>query len=317
MSQTSQGRTSMVDGRIVWCVGKTPLEGRKKTDMNTRQPVIDQKTGEQVVEFGFGLAVPKSALANPDALDPNKPGVWTQMHEEAFTLYPNRQIPPSFAMKYKDGDGVDHRGQPFANREGHAGCIILSCTTRIPIKFFRFENGTNTLLDAATGGIKCGDFVRVQLHIKAHPGAGTAKAGLYLNPGAVQLIGVGTEIINTPSGDDIFGQAAPPTPQGATAVGAIPQTVAPFPGMPQAPVSVAPPTMVQPPGQPAPMGPPPAHHAVLPQQFQPPPGGAPAPGYPTVPSVAQPPPMPGQYGPAPVGVAPTAYPSNGMPPIPR
>lgn len=328
MSQTNPGRTSMVDGRIVWVVGNL-FTGRKKTDMNTRQPVIDQKTGEQVIEYGFGLAVEKRLLNMPDALDPQKPGVWQQMMAEAMTLYPNGQIPPSFAMKYSDGDGVDHTGKPFNQREGHAGCIVLKCTTRIPIKYFKFENGTNTLLDAATGGIKCGDYVRVQLQIKAHPGAGTAKAGLYLNPGAVQLIGVGAEIINTPSGDDIFGTAQAAVPQGATAPGAMPVVSAPFPGMPmpaQPPAAVNPvpgyPQQPVAPPQAAPQMPPPAHHAVLPQQFQPPPGGMPAPGYPaTAPApVYQPPyqpvtapPMQPQFPQAVAAPAPQGMPMPGAP----
>lgn len=305
MSQDSTGTTVMVDGRIVWQVAKTLFEGRPKTDQNTKQPRYN-KAGEPMIEYGFGLSIQKSVLTQCAQGQPGE--VWMAMHAEAFKLFPSAaatgQVPPSFAMKYKDGDGLDDKGIPFAQREGYAGNIVLACTTTIPIKWFRFENGQNFLVNE---GIKCGDYVRVQLNIKSHPAHGAGKAGLYLNPMAVQFIGHGKEIINTPSGDQIFGTAMPPLPAGASATPLAPQPgqmlVPQYPqGFPAPPGGMAPPMPGYAP--PPPVYQPPAptpqpHFGVLPPVHQPPAGGMPM-GYP----------QPGNV-PMPVG-----YPAPGAPAIP-
>ena len=202
--QQSNGNNVMVQGRLVWVTGPSMFEGKQKTDFNTNQPVFGQD-GSPVKEYGFGLAVPKvDPKTGQNTEEFTK--LWQALHQEAFTLFPNGKVPPNFSMKFKDGDGIDHNGKSFADREGYAGHIVLACTTQIPIKFFRFEGGNNILVN---DGIKCGDYVNVQLNIKAHPAKAQGKAGLYVNPSAVQLIQQGKEIINTPSGDQIFGQAAP------------------------------------------------------------------------------------------------------------
>lgn len=258
MSATNTTRTVMVQGRIVWTAGDL-FKGKPKVDQYTKQPVIDQKTGKQKVEFGFGLAVPKSILGQTAAGQPGE--IWAAMHEEAYSLYPSRQLPPAFAMKYKDGDGVDHNGQSFATREGYAGHIVLACTTSIPIKFFKYEAGNNILINE---GIKCGDYVNVQVSVKAHPPIGQGKAGLYLNPNAVQFLGYGKEIVNAPSGDNIFGATAPALPSGASAVPLAPQQGMLIPTAQQslaAPMQPAFPQAAQQSPQP--------HYAVLPGIHQP------------------------------------------------
>jgi hypothetical protein len=260
--QASNGRTVMCAGRIVWLSGDL-FKGRIKMQFGTQTPVTN-KLGEQVREYGFGLAVPKSELGKPG-------GIWEALHEEAYTLFPSRQIPPSFAMKYKDGDGIDDKGIPFAQREGYAGHIVLACTTTLPIKFFKWENGQNILINE---GIKCGDYVNVQINIKAHGAIGAGKAGLYVNPMAVQFLGYGKEIIPQASGNDIFGQQAPVIPPGASAMPLVP-SAAPLIPTP----SAAQPVYAQPTPAPAP------HYGVVPQQFQPPAGGQPMPMQPAQPAM--------------------------------
>jgi hypothetical protein len=250
----SNGKQVMVQGRIVWVSGDL-FKGKLQTDMHTNAPRLN-KAGEQMRQYGFGLAVPKSVLGQTGKGEPGE--IWAAIHEEAFTLFPSRQLPPAFAMKYKDGDGIDDKGAPFSSREGYAGHLVFACTTSLPIKFFKWENGQNILINE---GIKCGDYVNVQLSIKAHPAAGQAKAGLYLNPNAVQFLGFGKEIINTPSGDQIFGIQAPPQMGSAT-------PIAP-PGMlvPQGqPPSYAAPVSNYAPPAAAPVQP---HYGVLPQAHQP------------------------------------------------
>ncbi len=291
MANESSGRNVLVDGRIVWTAGSL-FTGRLQTLFGTQTPAMNQ-AGEQKVQYGFGLAVPKAVL---NQTGPGQPGeIWAAIHEEAFTMFPSRQIPPGFAMKYKDGDGVDDQGKPFNLREGYAGHLVFALTTALPIKYYKFENGNNVMINE---GIKCGDHVRVQVSVKAHGAIGAGKAGLYLNPNAVQFLGYGTEIISAPSGDAIFGMSAPPLPIGATAMPAAPTS---FPGMPQAVVPPGYPPQAQgwqPPA--APQGPTP-NYGVLPPTHQPPPGGSP------MPSNGQwPPPYPQQpQGPAPV---PQGYP---------
>ncbi len=286
----------MVQGRIVWTSGDL-FKGRQKIDMNTKQPRRNA-AGEIMMEYGFGLAVMKASLAQTGAGQPGE--IWAAIHAEAMTLYPNGQIPPSFAMKYKDGDTIDDKGISFAQREGYSGHLVFACTTSLPIKYFKYENGNNILINE---GIKCGDYVNVQLQIKAHPAFGQGKAGLYLNPNAVQLLGYGKEIINTPSGDAIFGTQALPQYPGASAMPVAPTAgplVPPPMGQP-----FAPPQGQQPSYQPPmPAAAPQPHYAVVPPAHQPPPGGMPAP--------------------APVGYAqpmqPPHYPqqqAGGFPPVPQ
>jgi hypothetical protein len=266
--QTSNGKTVMVQGRIVWTPGNL-FTGRGKVDQNTKQPKLNLQ-GQQRMEYGFGLAIAKTDLA------PGKQGyaLWEAMHVEASSLYQGGQIPPGFAMKFKDGDGIDDKGQPFANREGYAGHIVVAMTTEIPIKFVKWENGTNIQVNE---GIKCGDYVNVQVQVKAHPANGSQKPGLYINPMMAQFIGYGKEIINTASGDQVFGNQAPPMMGSATPIapqgGLLMPTGAPI-GAPQGVPNMAP--------QMAPQAAP--HFAVLPQNLQP----AGMPGIPQAQPVPQP-----------------------------
>lgn len=304
MTTQSNGRSLMVQGRILWTMGNL-FTGKEKVDDRTKQKVIDQRTGSPVVEYGFGLAVPK--------VDP-RTNQHTQMYidayqalmGEALTLYPGGQLPPGFAMKFKDGDtDVDHKGVPYSAREGYPGHIVIACTTQIPIKYFRFEGNQNILVN---DGIKCGDYVNVQLNIKAHPAVGQGKPGLYTNPTACQLIQPGKEIINTPSGDQVFGLQAP------TYVGTVEApTTAPMPNYAQPPMGApAPMPQQQQYAQPAPVTAPAPHYGVIPPTHQPQVGNAPMPGAPV--GNGQIP-----YTQPPMGApsAPSAYPSNpGLPPMP-
>ena len=251
---SSEGKVVLAQGRIVWVAGDL-FKGKAQTIFGTQTPKMNQQ-GDQQIQYGFGLAIPKSELGKPDA-----GAIWAAMHEEARVLFPSGQIPPTFAMKYKDGDGIDDQGKPFSQREGYAGCLVFALTTNLVIRYFRHEGGQNIQV---SDGIKCGDYVNVQVMVKSHPAIGQGKAGLYLNPMAVQLVAPGKEIINAPTGDQIFG--APPS---APIVGYVP------PEQPIMPAIAAPPPA---PGMPAPgvtVTAPAPHFGVLPPQHQPPPGGMP------------------------------------------
>ncbi len=204
MSNQSNGQSVIVQGRIVWTSGDL-FKGNHQKDDRTKQLKYNQD-GTPVIQYGFGLAIPKID-PKTNSWHPEYVKIYQALQAEALTLFPGGQIPQNFAMKFKDGDtDVDPSGTPYKNREGYVGHIVLACTTYIPIKYFRYENGNHILVNE---GFKNGDYVNVQVNIKAHPAIGQGKAGLYVNPSAVQFIQAGKEIINTPSGDQIFGMAAP------------------------------------------------------------------------------------------------------------
>lgn len=304
MSNQNQGVSVMAQGRIVWTSGDL-FAGKIKVDPTTRQPKLNQQ-GEQIKEYGFGLAIPKAVLQMTGEGQPGQ--IWAAIHEEAYKLYPQARGNPAamqaigFAWKYKDGDGYDNRGRPFSDRPGYKDHLVFAMTTTLPIKFYRYDQGQNILINE---GIKCGDFVNVQVQIKAHPAIGQGKPGLYLNPNAVQFLAWGEEIINTPDGDDIFGGGAPVVGQhlvGASTTPIAPQGFINPPGnAPAAPSYGAPPPapgMPQMPTTPqAQQQPAPAHYGVLPQIHQP----------------QGQPPMPGVPGAAPMGNAGTPQMSGAAP----
>ena len=325
---SSNGTSLMVQGRIVWTSGNL-FTGQVKKDDRTKQVVLDQQ-GNPVVVFGFGLAIPKMIPQTGQFTD-MWIKLWQTLQGEALTLFPGGHVPQGFSYKFKDGDvDIDKAGVPYSKREGYAGHIVLACTTQLPIKYFRFEGGNNILVN---DGFKNGDYVNVQLNIKAHPAVGQGKAGIYVNPSAVQLIQPGKEIINTPSGDQVFGMSAPsyagqveahqaPMMPNMGMPGQAPaqQQQYPAPGMPQQ--NYAPPAA---PAQAQPhYGVIPGSHQPAPQQQQypapgmPPMGNGVPQGTPQYPNQGSTQVNGGQY-PSNTGTPATqpAYPSNnGMPPMP-
>lgn len=256
-----EGKQLMVQGRILWTVGKTPFDGSARKDQMGK-PIMNNQ-GEPAMQYGFGLAVPKPGPAStPDEVK-NFMDMWNAIQSEAMALYPTGNIPPGFSFKYKDGDGVDHKGMPFSSREGYAGHLVYALTTSLPLKFFKYNGGA---YEQIREGIKCGDYVQVQVNVKGHlPKPGTqGKPGLYLNPNMTLFLGFGKEIVNAPDASSVFGAAPPPMPTGASAtpVGG-PANFGAF-AQPTPEVQVAPPVN-QWGGQ--------ANPNVLPPQFQPPPMG--------------------------------------------
>ena len=237
-------------GRIVW---GNPLNGRPKTDQNN-QPVINAQTGQQVTQWSFGLAIPKAECA----------ALFQAMQQEAGTVFP-QGAPQNFAWKFKDGDGLDDKGIPFSNREGYAGCVVLSISTEaFAPRVVRLAAGSYQQM---TEGVKCGDYVRVALGIKAHAGKMGVRGsvpGLYLNPSMIEFIGYGQEIISGPDASTLFGGQAVALPAGASAVPLAPPQPMPTAGMPgQAPGFVQQPV-------------PPAMPGVMPGNPQQPPAAHPA-----------------------------------------
>ena len=179
-------------GRIVWgSATKTRGKTRKNPATNALEPVM--KDGVQVQVLSFGLAIPKDQFAAT---------IWPALSYEANLLYQGGQVPPKFAWKYQDGDGVDDQGKPYSAREGYAGCFVLAISSELPNlpPIFRFNNGKYDQLPAEA--VKTGDYVTVGLNIKGNiPVDRTQTPGLYINPLAINFVGYGTEIVSGGSVD--------------------------------------------------------------------------------------------------------------------
>lgn len=220
-------------GRIVW---GNPLRASAIRD-DQGKPKLDPETGQPLEQWAFGLAIPKNDCGE----------LFQAMQGQAGAIYPDGRIPPSFAWKFVDGDGIDNDGDKYSDREGYAGCYVFAFSTQYAAPgVFQNQNGSFVQLSE---GIKCGDYARVRTNIKAHtsnsnkPGS---KPGLYLNPNLVELVGYGTEIRKGPSPEDAFGKPAA-LPPGASAT---PVASGPMPGIPGASVPGQAPAVPGVPGMP-------------------------------------------------------------------
>jgi hypothetical protein len=201
-------------GRIVW---GNPAKPRIKKDDKTKHPIL--RDGKQVEQWAFGVAFEKSVFNTQ---------IWPAMMAEAQTVYP-QGFPPAFSWKFKDGDTVDRAGKPYSAREGYAGCFVLGISTEAfapPI--YRYEN--NAYRQINPDEIKCGDYVALNLNIKANKPVDVSHTpGLYINPNGIELVGFGTEIVSAGAdANEMFGAA------GQRQAHALP------PGASAAPVSSAP-----------------------------------------------------------------------------
>lgn len=167
-----------VQGRIVF---GHPSKGREKKDIRTRAPII--KDGQKVMQYVFGVAIDKNTFGQQ---------VWPVLYNEARAAFPNG-IPSNFSYKFKDGDTVDSKGQPYAKREGYAGhCVLTISTEGFAPQVFKHVNGVWQQLNPEE--IKCGDFVGVKTTIKYNGAVSPNTPGLYINPNGIMHIGYGQEI---------------------------------------------------------------------------------------------------------------------------
>lgn len=203
-------------GRIVW---GNPARAVKKTDIRTKAPKL-KADGSQAEQWVFGVAFPKNEFMQH---------TMPFLQQEAITNFPNG-VPGNFAWKIKDGDGTDNKGQLFSNREGYAGCYVLTVSTEAfapPI--YKFEN--NQYRQIEPNEIKCGDYVRVKINCVFNGAHSPNTPGLYINPQAIELVGFGSEILSKGvDPNDTFGGTQAQLPPGASATPTSPQpnVAAPF-----------------------------------------------------------------------------------------
>lgn len=242
--------------RIVW---GHPGKMTDKIDPDTRQPARNAD-GTIKQQCSFGLAIPK------DQIGP----LYAAMQAEAAKGYP-QGIPGNFSWKLKDGDGIDREGKPYSQREGYAGCWILTVASEFQAPpLYVWQNGAYVQIQPDR--IKTGDYVQCGINLKVNvPRDRTHTPGLYVNPLSVLLMYEGDEIKTgyQANPNALFGQqpqqAAMPAgarPVGAGGpVGGQPPAGAGMPGMqpgnaPGQPVGPAAGgyTQAPPPGSPSPAG---------------------------------------------------------------
>jgi len=206
-------------GRIVW---GHPGKPQPSTDQHGNPKI--GKDGQQMMETSFGIAIPNAEF---------EAHVWPVMHAEAAKLFPNGQ-PDKFSWKFKRETDVDNDGNPYSQREGRAGCYVLTISTVIePPRMLKWNGTQWQQMDASE--VKTGDYVQPEVTFKVNkPTNATHTPGLYVNPEQIAFVGHGEEIVNKHVTDpsQAFGNGPPPLPPGASATPTAPGGGAPMPGQP-------------------------------------------------------------------------------------
>lgn len=185
MSNNPRGRDFITPvGRIVW---GHPAKSQIKKNLQTNQPIINEKTGQPAIQWAFGVAFNKAEFEQ---------FIWPHLFAEAATGYPNG-VPPGFSYKYLDGDSIDKQGKSYAERDGYRGCYVLTLSTELQAPeictMIGSTNGMFRQLDEK--GIKTGDFVCLRVNCSVNvPQLRTHTPSLYVNPVIVELMAYGEEI---------------------------------------------------------------------------------------------------------------------------
>lgn len=235
MSESYQFTTP--EGRVV--TGH-PMTGNGVTDKHG-QPVMDPETGRQKLEYYFGFAIPKGSETDW------KQTQWGQVVQQAAVDgWKNGEYnAPTFSWKIDDGDSQipNKKGKKPAEREGWPGHWVLHLKTLFPVACFHVGKYDPLQQIQDKNEIKCGDYGRVFLFVKAnYP---SESPGVYLNPDKFELTRAGQPIVSSsgPSAAEVFGGGAPaPQPQATTQQPMTPPPTQQAAPAPQPQPQVAPPT---------------------------------------------------------------------------
>lgn len=213
------GTKIVVQGRVIWGqMGPT-----NKKVYGTNQDQIDPKTGKPVIEYVFGLAVPKIGPQSSENEKANFATLWNALTTEAGKAGAQWGA-KGFAWKCFDADDPNETredGTPYANNPNYRGHFIVTCSTRIPVPLYAWEQNNPKPVQVTEKDIKAGDYVQVALTIAAHK---PPNAGLYINPTMVCRFAFGEAIVAQRDASKVFA-APPPIPMGgsATPIGTAPQ----------------------------------------------------------------------------------------------
>ena len=255
-------------GRIVQ---GNPLVGNQVKD--DHGALVFNQDGTPKLNYYMGLAISKQ--------DPAAQQLIAKIDAEARAAWPNLFDPATgecrdkkFSIKYFDGDGFDHNGKAFAEREGMAGHWIIRLQSNYPLRSYDGMAGNVEITDPER--IYRGCYAVAAIEVKTNGATGTNTRGLYINSQGVQMVGHGERILGGANPDELFGAAGAAIPQGAYVPAGMSTTpVAPpapaamqaAPTPPAAPHMVATPPPVQAPTPPPPAVPHPTfvQQAVAPQ----------------------------------------------------
>ena len=255
-------------GRIVQ---GNPLVGNQVKD--DHGALVFNQDGTPKLNYYMGLAISKQ--------DPAAQQLIAKIDAEARAAWPNLFDPATgecrdkkFSIKYFDGDGFDHNGKAFAEREGMAGHWIIRLQSSYPLRSYDGMAGNVEITDPER--IYRGCYAVAAIEVKTNGATGTNTRGLYINSQGVQMVGHGERILGGATPDELFGAAGAAIPQGAYVPAGMSTTpVAPpapaamqaAPTPPAAPHMVATPPPVQAPTPPPPAVPHPTfvQQAVAPQ----------------------------------------------------
>lgn len=256
-------------GRIVQ---GNPLVGNQVKD--DHGALVFNQDGTPKLNYYMGLAISKQ--------DPAAQQLIAKINAEAQAAWPNLFDPATgvcrdnkFSIKYFDGDGFDHNGKPFAEREGLAGHWVIRLSSSYPLRSYDGMAGNVEITDPER--IYRGCYAVAAIEVKTNGATGTNTRGLYINSQGVQMVGHGERILGGANPDELFGAAGAAIPQGAYVPAGMSTTPvappapaamqAPVPTPPAAPHMVATPPPVQAPTPPPPVQPHPTfvQQAVAPQ----------------------------------------------------
>ena len=255
-------------GRIVQ---GNPLVGNQVKD--DHGALVFNQDGTPKLSYYMGLAISKQ--------DPAAQQLIAKINAEAQAAWPNLFDPATgecrdkkFSIKYFDGDGFDHNGKAFAEREGMAGHWIIRLQSNYPLRSYDGMAGNVEITDPER--IYRGCYAVAAIEVKTNGATGTNTRGLYINSQGVQMVGHGERILGGANPDELFGAAGAAIPQGAYVPAGMSTTpVAPpapaamqaAPTPPAAPHMVATPPPVQAPAMALPTPPPPVQpHPTFVQQ---------------------------------------------------
>ena len=246
-------------GRIVQ---GNPLVGNQAKD--DHGALVFNQDDTPKLNYYMGLAISKQ--------DPAAQQLIAKIDAEARAAWPNLFDPATgecrdkkFSIKYFDGDGFDHNGKAFAEREGMAGHWIIRLQSNYPLRSYDGMAGNVEITDPER--IYRGCYAVAAIEVKTNGATGTNTRGLYINSQGVQMVGHGERILGGANPDEMFGAAGAAIPQGAYIPAGMSTTpVAPpapavmqaAPTPPAAPHMVATPPPVQAPAIALPTPPPPA-----------------------------------------------------------
>lgn len=244
-------------GRIVQ---GNPLVGNQVKD--DHGALVFNQDGTPKLSYYMGLAISKQ--------DPAAQQLIAKIDAEARAAWPNLFDPATgecrdkkFSIKYFDGDGFDHNGKAFAEREGMAGHWIIRLQSNYPLRSYDGMAGNVEITDPER--IYRGCYAVAAIEVKTNGATGTNTRGLYINSQGVQMVGHGERILGGANPDELFGAAGAAIPQGAYVPAGMSTTpvAPPAPAAMQAvPAAPAPAAMQAAPAAPAPAAPPAAVPAV-------------------------------------------------------